>query len=738
MVKAVTGHLLIAALVLFAAGTASAQVTNISHPAGSPWASIQAAVNAGVTVSGDTITVGPSYSLGEAVVVSKPLTFLGISSPAVGSFTLTVSPVKVSGIRVYETTASGTGKIQEAIDAVVAPGTVDVETGTYFEHVVINKEVLFIGAGGNYPTIDGGGTGNCVTLAAANIRIKQFILTHAVNGIAGTTANAQLRHIVINNNTGSGITLTNSDFNFIHANTISGQTSVNGCGVELISSRGNTIVGNDIHANSYNIRISGTVFRASAANIIQGNTLVDPSNWSIQLSSGCSSSKVDFNVFSTAVTSGKFVSNTSTPLDTIHTNHNWFQGHQPPGYPNHGGDFQGAVDSNGYFDNAANTYVTVTPAGYKMAVGDPVFLAVMAMVPAGEQVRITRTTLAWNPNRAPLELGEIPGAFFQMKMASDQTEGFSFEPSNPVDHVTVFDTLYGGTGGVGPSGSIPYVGTLFVMQYRAAQAGIDTLWLSGTDVKDQNLNEIPQLVELGPNATLNISQNGAPGVIVDAKAFLQGAYRGATMDTTLRHINAIPPAQPYNTAPWNYAGNEKVTAFPADVVDWVLLELRTGTTGSTAFATRAGWLKFDGSITDIAGLAPVVFSGIDAGNYYVVVRHRNHLPIMSAAPLALDNNSPRYDFTTGQAKAFGTNPMASLGGGVFGLYAGNSNGDNVINVLDYNAVGLQIFQTGYLSGDHDMNGVVNVLDYNPVGLNIFQSSQVPATVRAATKLGASK
>ncbi|MEZ5198088.1 MAG: hypothetical protein R2764_17370 [Bacteroidales bacterium] len=39
--------------------------------------------------------------------------------------------------------------------------------------------------------------------------------------------------------------------------------------------------------------------------------------------------------------------------------------------------------------------------------------------------------------------------------------------------------------------------------------------------------------------------------------------------------NYIPLAQPYNTYPWNYNGDEAVTEIPTEsVVDWVLVELR--------------------------------------------------------------------------------------------------------------------------------------------------------------------
>ena len=76
-----------------------------------------------------------------------------------------------------------------------------------------------------------------------------------------------------------------------------------------------------------------------------------------------------------------------------------------------------------------------------------------------------------------------------------------------------------------------------------------------------------------------------------------------------------------------------------DIVDWVLIELRTGTASGTKVGTRAAFLKSDGTIVDIDGTSPVRFAGLTEGNYYVVVRHRNHLAIMSANAIPLSGSS---------------------------------------------------------------------------------------------------
>lgn len=164
------------------------------------------------------------------------------------------------------------------------------------------------------------------------------------------------------------------------------------------------------------------------------------------------------------------------------------------------------------------------------------------------------------------------------------------------------------------------------------------------------------------------------GVDLNLKIFLEGNYSGGTMTTTLNITGDLPTRQPYNKSPWNYSGSEKVSvvdSIPAggnskvdffdnnpNIVDWVLVELRTGTAANTAVAKRAGFIKSDGNIVGLDGISPLRF-GVADGDYYVVIYHRNHLAVMSANPVTLSNASvASYDFTTGSDKFYGT------GGGV--------------------------------------------------------------------------
>ncbi|HTY58594.1 MAG TPA: expansin EXLX1 family cellulose-binding protein [Bacteroidota bacterium] len=134
---------------------------------------------------------------------------------------------------------------------------------------------------------------------------------------------------------------------------------------------------------------------------------------------------------------------------------------------------------------------------------------------------------------------------------------------------------------------------------------------------------------------------------VVTKVYLQGPYESAgdTMRATLGA--SIPRNHPYGGSPWSYTGKDSVTTIPPHVVDWVLVQLRTGTAPSTTVASRAVFLRTNGMVVDLDGVSPVRFTGVPAGNYYIVVRHRNHLAVMSKVPVPLSSAGAMYDFLAG-------------------------------------------------------------------------------------------
>lgn len=220
---------------------------------------------------------------------------------------------------------------------------------------------------------------------------------------------------------------------------------------------------------------------------------------------------------------------------------------------------------------------------------------------------------------------------------------------------------------------------------------------------------------------------------VSAKIFLQGAYdsQSGLMRTLLRDNSLLPLSQPYSAAPWNYSGSESVTAVPAGIVDWVLLELRSGTTATSLVARRAAFLRNDGKLVDLDGVSAVSFK-IAPGAYYLVVHHRNHLSVMSAAAISLSAvTKVFYNFSNSADQAYSGGPaaMVELGSGLYGMRSGDGNGDGAVDAIDYNSVWLpQNGTAGDYSkaGDFNLDGVIDQADAQNFWLpNNGTGTQVP-------------
>jgi hypothetical protein len=234
---------------------------------------------------------------------------------------------------------------------------------------------------------------------------------------------------------------------------------------------------------------------------------------------------------------------------------------------------------------------------------------------------------------------------------------------------------------------------------------------------------------------------------IPVKVYLHGAYNvglARHKNVTAAWANTLNTAalnQPYNTAPFgNYNGTESVangffvvTAGTTDITDWVLLELRDAITPASVVSRRAAFVREDGQIVDLDGVSPVSFRGVAAGNYHLVIRHRNHLNIRTSTVSLINgtlggSSATAYDFTNAQNKAFQngavtTNTaMTAFGGGVFGMWGGNINGN--INVRfsglnnDFGALvgalgGSQtVAVVAYSPGDINMDGTVRFSGLN--------------------------
>jgi|GEM_PF-4366363 len=226
--------------------------------------------------------------------------------------------------------------------------------------------------------------------------------------------------------------------------------------------------------------------------------------------------------------------------------------------------------------------------------------------------------------------------------------------------------------------------------------------------------------------------DGPCNSFLSLKVLLQGATLnspGLLMRDDLRVNNVLPLNEPYiNIDYFDHFGNGGGETIEANlladngensVVDWLLVELRDANDPSQIVETQSVLLQRDGTVIDIKGSEEITFNGI-VGDYYVAIRHRNHLGVMTATPISLENNVS-LDFTDINTPTWGISARVNLEDGRQGMWAGNSQIDNKLVFQGAENEPTAIFFTilqadgndqsfpdyiafGYYNSDVDMNG----------------------------------
>ncbi len=214
---------------------------------------------------------------------------------------------------------------------------------------------------------------------------------------------------------------------------------------------------------------------------------------------------------------------------------------------------------------------------------------------------------------------------------------------------------------------------------------------------------------------IRISDYENPPAKARLKVFLEGAYSGTNnlMNNQLKTSNLIPFEQPYNRAPWNYTGTECITEMPINAVDWVLVELRDANNTELLIEQKAAILLSNGNIVDEGSDGVHFQNATENGSYYTIVRHRNHLALMSAVPIPFPNSNA-YHFTAAPSYVMGgAAQLTELENGSYAAIAGDFNADGVISVFDFNYYSEQkAILNDYVDGDCNLDRMVSVKDYN--------------------------
>jgi len=220
---------------------------------------------------------------------------------------------------------------------------------------------------------------------------------------------------------------------------------------------------------------------------------------------------------------------------------------------------------------------------------------------------------------------------------------------------------------------------------------------------------------------------------LDVKVFLEGPFNGSDMNTDLSSL--MPLSQPYDGFPFNYSGGEQVNSIPgSDIVDWILVELRDAPSASlavdgTIVSQQAAFLKQNGMVVDTGGVNPVKLNLAVSDSLYLVIHHRNHLGILSAVALKdSGGNTYPYDFTNSIDKVYnGPTGYKGLGGGNFGMVAGDGNADGDIDQQDKTLTWDTVAGImEYTSGDYNCDAQVDNADKDDYWLlNTSYTSQIP-------------
>ena len=231
------------------------------------------------------------------------------------------------------------------------------------------------------------------------------------------------------------------------------------------------------------------------------------------------------------------------------------------------------------------------------------------------------------------------------------------------------------------------------------------------------------------------------------KVLLQGPFNTTSelMHDSLRVRGFIPTEEPYTALGFTQKGNGGgETVGPSvlsksgnnAIVDWIFLELRDASDSTRVVSTRSALLQRDGDVVDTDGDSPVTFSGAPVGNYYIAIRHRNHLSCRTRNTIPLHPTlDTTINFMDGSTRVVGTNPLRAMGR-FFALYAGDANHDGkvayngsandrvaVLRIVGLNTVNNEY--AGYYNEDVNMDGKVRytgaandrVLILSLVGLN---------------------
>jgi parallel beta-helix repeat protein len=163
-------------------------------------------------------------------------------------------------------------RIQAAIEEASHGGIIEVHSGIYYENLVLNKSLVLRGidTGKGKPKLDARGMRTAVVINSSGINLEGFLVTNSSGpGIEIRSENNVIRSNEINKND-EGIALLGAINNTIQSNTVENNTK---SGISITQSSENTIMGNKVIGNSLGISLRFSNNNSFIGNNVEGNDI---------------------------------------------------------------------------------------------------------------------------------------------------------------------------------------------------------------------------------------------------------------------------------------------------------------------------------------------------------------------------------------------------------------------------------------------------------------------------------
>ena len=317
-------------------------------------------------------------------------------------------------------------------------------------------------------------------------------------------------------------------------------------------------------------------------------------------------------------------------------------------------------------------------------------------------ITITTNQTYYNPvviAGIPQHLGDDPG-IVRIKNVTPNSFDIQFQEWNYLDGGHPFEYV----SYLVIEGSIPLDASL-ICEYGidSLVLGKDIIAIDNCDVNvalqyeestfiDRNAKQIIRTwyaVDECGNATGLSQIVSCTGVGLQLKVMLQGAMLGndepGLMRDDLRKKELLPTKEPYTAMPnFDHIGaGGGAECFPElftitgekAIVDWVFVELKQADNQDNVVGTQSALLQRDGQVIAANGDNILYFENLPPDNYYVSIRHRNHLKVETLHPYLFNEmNIPFIDFTYNFLPTAGDESFTEIEGGNT-LWSGDLNQD---------------------------------------------------------------